>query len=284
MKRRGRKILMVILAAVFLWSLTMVLREQRTYREGDEIYALAEQLAAAPAEKPPADPPPAAESTVPAAPDASNPADAPNLPTETPSAPAENPAPTGPLADVELDSLRAVSKAVTGWIAIPDTKLSYPVVQGKDNDYYLNHAWNGRSTSVGSIFLDYRNAADLTDFHTLIYGHRMKNGSMFATLKYYADAAYRAAHPYVYIKTAEGVRQYQIFAAYEAPVRSVTYRLTFADDDQRQELIDFALTHSVIDCGITPAVTDRILTLSTCTGQGYDTRWVVQAVEVPPPQ
>ncbi len=275
MKKRVRKILMVILAVVFLWSSVMVLREQRAYREGEEIYALAEQLATAPAETPPADLPPAAESTVPAAPDASAPAD-------KPSTPAENPAPADPLAEVELDSLRAVSKAVTGWIAIPDTKLAYPLVQGTDNDFYLNRAWNGRKTSVGSIFLDYRSDPGMTDFHTLIYGHRMKNGSMFATLKYYADDAYRAAHPYVYIKTAEGVRQYAVFAAYEAPVRSVTYQLSFEDDAQRQELIDFALTHSEIACGITPAVTDRILTLSTCTGRGYDTRWVVQAVEIAP--
>ena len=267
---------MVILAVVFLWSSVMVLREQRAYREGEEIYALAEQLAAAPAERPSADPPPPpSESTAPAAPDAS-------APSEAPTPPAESTAPAGPLAEVELDSLRAVSKAVTGWISVPDTKLSYPLVQGTDNDYYLNHAWNGSRTSVGSIFLDHRSTPDMTDFHTLIYGHRMKNGSMFAALKYYADAAYRAAHPYVYIKTAECVRQYAVFAAYEAPVRSVTYQLSFADDAQRQELIDFALTRSVIACGITPAVTDRIVTLSTCTGQGYDTRWVVQAVEIAP--
>ena len=109
----------------------------------------------------------------------------------------------------------------------------------------------------------------------------MKNGSMFGSLKYYNDLSYLAEHPYVYIKTEEGVRQYEIFAAYEAPVRSCTYRLEFPDKAARQELIDFALQQSVIATGVVPETTDRIITLSTCTGQGYDARWVVQAVEVP---
>lgn len=257
MKERIRKVLIVLSALVFLCSVTMLLRQQRDYREGDEIYAAAEQLAASP--------------------DTSAPPDTPNIPndSQTPTAPAAE-----PLADVELEPLRAVSEAVVGWISIPGTKLSYPLVQGKDNDWYLNHAWNGRTTSVGSIFLDWRNDAGLTDHHTLIYGHRMKNGSMFATLKYYDDPAYLAEHPSVYIKTEAGVRQYDIFAAYEAPVRSVTYRLDLPDEAARLELIDFALAQSVVDAGIVPGPADRILTLSTCTGQGYDTRWVVQAVEV----
>lgn len=276
MKKRVRKVLIVILALVFLWSVTMLLRQLQSYREGDEIYALAEQLAAAPPNaSQPAVPPPADSAPAP---------DAPNTPDEPPDPAASHPpaAPAAdPLAEVSLESLRDVSKAVIGWISIPDTKLAYPLVQGKDNDYYLDHAWNGRYTSLGSIFLDSRNDAGLTDFHTLIYGHRMKNGSMFATLKYYDDPSYLAEHPYVYIKTTEGVRQYAVFAAYEAPVRSCTYNLNFPDEAARQELIDFALKQSVIDCDITPETTERILTLSTCTGQGYDTRWVVQAVEVP---
>jgi len=265
MNKRIRKVLIVLSALVFLWSVTMLLRQQRDYREGDEIYAEAEQLAAAPDTS--------------AASDASGHPDDPVVPDASQSTTTTV---AEPLADVELEPLRAVSKAVTGWISIPGTKLSYPLVQGKDNDWYLNHAWNGRTTSVGSIFLDWRNDAGLTDHHTLIYGHRMKNGSMFATLKYYDDPAYLAEHPSVYIKTDDGVHRYDIFAAYEAPVRSVTYRLDFPDEAARQELIDFALAQSVVDAGTVPGPADRILTLSTCTGQGYDTRWVVQAVEVPP--
>lgn len=172
MKERIRKVLIVLSALVFLWSVIVLLRQQRDYREGDEIYAEAEQLAVSP--------------------DTSAPP-TPNVPddSQTPTAPAAE-----PLADVELEPLRAVINAVVGWISIPGTTLSYPLVQGKDNDWYLNHAWNGRTTSVGSIFLDWRNDAGLTDHHTLIYGHRMKNGSMFAALKYYDDPAYLAEYPY----------------------------------------------------------------------------------------
>lgn len=255
MKKRIRKILIGILALVFLGSLVMLLRQQQTYRAGEEIYLQAEQLA-----------------------EVQNIAQA--LGGSTPSQ-------TPPEADGEeeqtadLEALQAVSEAVIGWIRIPETKLSYPLVQGADNDYYLNHAWNGQSTSVGSIFLDYRCAPDLMDVHTIIYGHRMKDGSMFAALKYYNKLAWWEEHPWVYVETGEGTRRYEIFAAYEAPVRSCTYELEFPDDAARQELIDFALEQSVIQTGVIPQSADRILTLSTCTGKGYETRWVVQAVERP---
>jgi len=73
---------------------------------------------------------------------------------------------------------------------------------------------------------------------------------------------------------------YQVFAAYEAPVRSHTYETGPRDEGERQALIDFALEQSVIDTGVVPEADDQILTLSTCTGDGYDTRWVVQAVQV----
>lgn len=275
MKNKIRKVLMFLSALVFLWSMTMLLHQQWVYREGDKLYAQAQQLATAASDTSQQEIPPPDVSVAPVVshiPDETNPPDF----SQPPVVPVAD-----PLADVELEPLQAASKAVTGWICIPDTKLSYPLVQGKDNAYYLDRAWNGRYSALGSIFLDVRNNAGLTDFHTLIYGHRMKNGSMFGSLKYYNDFSYLAEHPYVYIKTEEGVRQYEIFAAYEAPVRSCTYRLDFPDEAARQELIDFALQQSVIATGVVPETTDRIITLSTCTGQGYDARWVVQAVEVP---
>lgn len=273
MKKRVRKILIVMLALVFLGSLAMFLHQQQTYRAGEDIYTQAEQLAlrpSAPLETLPPSAPPEQSPLPPAA----------SAPTEEQGA--DTSAVSGSsLESLSIAALQQVNPHVAGWIRIPDTALSYPLVQGTDNDFYLNHAWDGTPTAVGSIFMDYRCVADLTDFHTVIYGHRMRDGSMFNCLRHYRSLSYRQEHPMLYIKTGDQVRQYTVFAAYEAPVRSPVYALTAQDDAAKQALIDFALEHSVIDTGVRPTVNDRIVTLSTCTGNGYDTRWVVQAVQLP---
>ena len=151
-------------------------------------------------------------------------------------------------------------------------------MQGDDNEYYLNHTWKKWTSVVGAIFMEYANSPDLSNFNTIIYGHRMNNGSMFASLKYYKDLSYWKAHPYVYITDDNGSHRYEIFAAYEVSVEGDTYRLGFSSDASKQSFIDYCLSQSVIDTGITPTIYDRILTLSTCTGNGHATRWVVQAV------
>lgn len=252
MNRKLRKVLIVVLALIFLGSLVMVLNLGKEYSEGQDLYEQAEQIAGTPSAE--------AEQ-----PDSSEPEPA----------PAED-----KLADISLSALQEASRDAIGWIRIPDTALSYPIVQGEDNDYYLNHAWNGAVTSVGSVFMDYRCASDFSDFNAILYGHRMKDGSMFAALKYYSKADFWESHPTVYIKDENGTRAYAVFAAYEAPVKACTYDVAPERDELRQEFIDYALNQSVIQTGVVPAVTDSILTLSTCTGDGYDTRWVVQAVEV----
>lgn len=86
-----------------------------------------------------------------------------------------------------------------GWILIPNTVISYPLLQGEDNQYYLNHTWKKWTSAVGAIFMDSQNNPNLTDFNTIVYGHRMNNGSMFASLKNYKKQSYWQAHPCVYI-------------------------------------------------------------------------------------
>ncbi len=185
------------------------------------------------------------------------------------------------LAQTDLAALREVNPDVIGWIEIPDTVLSYPIMQGTDNDYYLNHTWKGASSAVGSIYMDYRNDAGFSDFNTIIYGHRMGNGTMFNSLHNYEDSAYWEDHPAVYVVTDEGVRRYEIFASYEADaVKKHTYRLGLVESEGQQAYINYCIKRTVLDTGIVPEPGDHILTMSTCVGagSGYDTRWVVQAV------
>lgn len=274
-KKTVRKILIIVLALVFLGSCGMLLKYELERREAADIYAQAQQMAAStPSPTPTQSPQP--EHTPEPSPEQTDEL----LPEYTPPPVKPSRIPEEEvLPRVDLDALRSVNGEVIGWIEIPDTGLAYPLMQGEDNDYYLNRSWNGRRLAAGSIFMECQCAADFTDFNTIIYGHRMTYDAMFAYLKYYKDLSYWQAHPLVYIVEQGGVRCYEIFAAYEASVKSCVYWLKVTEDEHKQAVIDFALEHSVIDTGVRPQTTDRILTLSTCTESGHATRWVVQAVE-----
>lgn len=183
------------------------------------------------------------------------------------------------LMETDLSALKEVNAEVLGWICIPDTPLSYPLLQTQDNQTYLTRAWDGTANSGGSIFLECKSSPDFSDFNTIVYGHRMKNESMFGPLRHYDSQEYLDSHPCIYIVTAEGVRRYGIFSAYEAPVVSNTYRLYIRDEETKREALEYFVTSSVLESGLTPTVDDQILTLSTCTGTGtYHSRWVVQGV------
>lgn len=179
--------------------------------------------------------------------------------------------------DIDLSSLQEVNADVVGWIEIPGI-LSYPIMQGKDNSFYLTHAWNGERNDAGAVFLDWRTDAALGGFNTLIYGHRMRDGSMFGSLKHYKDTDFWQENPSVYLYNEAGTWRYDIYAAYETGLTVETYRLEFSDLDEKQIFIWDGIERSVIDTGITASPEDTIITLSTCSGGNSNTRWVVQAV------
>lgn len=181
-------------------------------------------------------------------------------------------------AKMDFAALRAVNSEVQGWLWIPGSAVSYPLLQGTDNAYYLSHTWDGAYSTVGAIFLDAACAPDLSGAHTIIYGHNMRDGSMFASLLRYRRQSYWASHPSITLVNDAGMQQYMVFAAYEAAVAGDTYCVTFADDAEKMDYLRCCLDSSVIQCGLEPDVSAQILTLSTCTGRGYQTRWVVQAV------
>lgn len=181
------------------------------------------------------------------------------------------------LKETNLEALREVNEDVLGWIMIPDTPLDYPLVQGEDNEYYLERDWKGEKNVAGSIFLEQINDKDFKHFNTVIYGHRMKNGSMFGSLRHYSQKSYWEQHPYIYIYDDAGAHRYEIFAAYEATLEGCTYQVELADDESKQLFLNNCVGYSDIDTGVVPAIEDRIITLSTCTGKGYESRWVVQA-------
>ena len=273
MKPKFRKALAALLAVICALCLGRTALQLVQYRQGDETYAQAQELAGLP------DLPdlPAADVT-----DGSGEASGSAGADGEGDAPEKVPVWQDPYAqalkDMDFSALRQQNPDVLGWILIPGTRVSYPVVQGTDNSYYLDHTWRGGKNSVGAIFMDYRNSGDLSDFNTIIYGHRMDNRSMFGTLSQYKSRSYWQAHPYVYLTDDSGTHRYEIFAAGEVSVDSDVYRLGLRSSSGRQSFLDSCLSLSALNTGVTPHVYDKVLTLSTCTGNGHATRWVVQAV------
>lgn len=182
------------------------------------------------------------------------------------------------LASLDLHTFRDTNADVLGWIHIPGSVISYPLMRSHDNDEYLHKTWDGTPNVAGSIFLEQYNSPDFTDFNTIIYGHAMADGSMFAELHKYQWQDVPEKFPYVYIAIDGAVLRYAIFACYEANVSSDTYRLSFVDGEHREQALAQYRAQSSITMPCTVTADDHVLTLSTCTGNQKDRRFVVQAV------
>ncbi len=186
------------------------------------------------------------------------------------------------LANVDLTAIQEINPDIIAWILIPDSEISYPVLQCEDNTYYLNRTWKRTENTSGSVFADYRCSPSFDDFNTVLYGHRMANGGMFAPLAMYADEDYYLSHPYIYLITQDGIKKYEVFSAYKANISGVSWKLDFGGDDEKTAYIDYCVEHSVNPSAILPETDSNILTLSTCTEnvRDYVYRWVVHALLV----
>lgn len=182
---------------------------------------------------------------------------------------------------VEFESLWNVNADIKGWIYLEALDISYPIVQGRTNEDYIYTSVKGSSNSAGSIFMDYRNGAEFSDPHTLIYGHNMKDGSMFGKLKKLYDQEFVDewdAPLCFWILTPEGKYRYDIFSIHTVLADGEAYTLfakaedglgKYANTMARQTGV--ALSQRVYNDQ------DKIITLSTCTsGDAY--RLVVQGV------
>lgn len=187
--------------------------------------------------------------------------------------------PLVPMTRIDLAALREMNSDAVGWIEIPGTVLSYPIVHTSDNSFYLTHTFRKETNKSGSIFIETSNKADLGDLHTIIYGHNMKDGSMFAILKNYQKQSYQEAHPYIYIDLEDGAHCYEIFSCHEAAVTDITYTIGYGSDDKYASFLEQLKASSLYDTGVSVSITDPVITLSTCTNSGSD-RFVVHAKKI----
>ena len=185
----------------------------------------------------------------------------------------------GQKISVDLQKLIEINDDVVGWIYMADTVVSFPILQGPSNDFYLFRDYEKNYLVSGSIFLDSSSSSDFSDSHTIIYGHNMHNGAMFGTLDEFMEPSHRDAHPYIHILTPDGQwHRYEIFSSYVANIDDGTFVLFKESQQEYEKYLALCAQKNLYSNTEPPAGGERILTLSTCTDDSDDyKRYVLQA-------
>ena len=184
---------------------------------------------------------------------------------------------------MDFDELLRINPDTIGWIrfAPEPSIINYPVVQGKDNDEYLHKTFSANENTLGAIFLNVDNNPNFNDKNSIVYGHRMRDGSMFRHIQDYDNKAFWEANPYFYIYTKDGRElTYKVYSMGEVEDTSECYRTEFGTDEDFQKFLDMTKQISMYDTGVEVTTNDRIVTLSTCTSASDNHRFVVRGVRV----
>ena len=183
--------------------------------------------------------------------------------------------------EIDFAALQEVNPDVYAWIWIPGTNVDYPILQSETepDEYYLNHTIEKKEGLPGTIYTEKYNAKDFTDPVTIVYGHDMKNGSMFANLHLYEDQAFFDANPYIYIYMPNQALKYRIFATVVFDDRYILGNYNFLDPEDFQMYLD-ELRSSInghVNNDVNVTQESGILTLSTCIATSPNERWMVNA-------
>ncbi len=186
---------------------------------------------------------------------------------------------TAPVS-VDFDMLEESYDDIIGWIYCEGTRINYPVVQCDDNSYYVRRMPDGTYNTAGSIFMDFRCASDFGDNNTIIYGHNMKNGTMFATLKKYSSQSFYEEHPVIWILTPEENYMVELVAGYVTSSGSDSFDL-FPDENAMREYLDYSVGKSTFKSAVELDSVEKVVTFATCSYE-YDTaRYVLVGSLVP---
>lgn len=177
----------------------------------------------------------------------------------------------------EGKKLEDINEDYQGWIKVKNTNINYPILQAKDNDYYLDKDINKQNLDSGSIFMHYLNN-EFNSKNTIIFGHNMKNGTMFGELKKYKDESFFRDNNYIEIETKDGDKiKYKVFSAYIASSDENYLQTQFETNEQFREYLERAEIRSMYKTDISLSEKDKIITLSTCSYEKEDARLVVHA-------
>ena len=268
MGRKLRRILTVVLLAVFLFSVSFIIVVRYEYRLDEERYgSVAARFTSKAGGS--GDDNQGAGASGGTGQDAGAAGDDGNPFTDTP-----------PLR-VDFEGLRAVNGDVIGWLYCEGTPIDYPVLQGEDNDAYLRHSYDGEANTAGSIFVEALNGRGFVDSNTIVYGHHMRNGSMFACLDQWAEEGFYGEHPVMWLLTPEQDYRIDIFAGYTTSGYSDTYTIFTGPCGELDGYLEKCIGQSDFSTGIEVDGRGKYVVLSTCAYVFTDARYVLHGVLVP---
>lgn len=183
--------------------------------------------------------------------------------------------------DVDFKSLKERNSEVVGWLYCPDTVINYPVMQTDDNMVYLHKDIDGNYSSYGTLFVECLCQKDFKSTNNIIYGHHMNDGKMLAKLVDYARQDYYNQHPVFYLNTPDMNYRVELFAGFVTDMNSDTYAISFGSEAENQAWLDKIIAQSTFESSVGVKPGDKILTLSTCTYEYDNARFVVLGKMVP---
>lgn len=179
-----------------------------------------------------------------------------------------------PRCPVVFKGLAKKNSDIRAWLVMDDGEISYPIVQGEDNDFYLHHTLQKALNFAGCLFLDYKNAGDFSDRNSVIYGHNMKSGAMFGKLKNYKNVSFRDKYPCFWIHCPLFSNQYVIFSCREVSSHDPIYNAGSVPFEF-EEICNKACSSYKRDLNISFSEEDKVVTLSTCS-YSEEVRLIVQ--------
>ena len=175
-----------------------------------------------------------------------------------------------------FEELQKINPEVIGWLTVYGTSIDYPLVQSDDNQKYVNVNAKGEYALSGSLFLDYRNKADFSDFCNIIYGHHMEKKSMFGEVEEFKEQDFFDSHRYGFLYSDGKERGLEFFAFLEDDAYSdVIYNPELEDPEAKEEFLSYIKEHAVCIADLLVASEDHVVLLSTCTPEGTNGRYIL---------
>ncbi len=261
MKTRIKAVLLLISSLVFLCSAVTVFRIKRQYREEAELYREAAASFTRPSqamqtgpvtEQGPAHPAQTTEKT-----EATG-------ETEKTEKTEESRVLVLPPIEVDFEELLRLNPDVQGWIYCPDTVINYPVLRGETNDDYLHRDYLGNYSASGSIFMDADNRSGFVDLNSIVYGHHMDNGTMFAALEQWENQSFYEEHPVMWLLTPERDYRIELLSGFYTSAYSGLYRVCATKDDAWEQYLDEVLAQSLFQPAVPVDRDAHFVLLSTC--------------------
>lgn len=181
------------------------------------------------------------------------------------------------VSPVDFTSLEEINPDIIAWIYFENIDINYPVVQGEDDDFYLHHDFYKEKSTSGCIFMDTQATPDFLSFNSFLYGHNMKNKTMFAKLNQFTDESFYQENKTFLIYTPAKTRRYEIYSCYPAELGWDSFTYQFEKKEDYAAWQNTVKKRSLYDTGIVPDPSQPTVTLMTCTPKGSNYRFLVHA-------